>query len=33
MLRKLNDFAGLTGVFAAGGMTASLIVAALAMAG
>jgi hypothetical protein len=33
MLRKLKDLSGLTGVFAAGGMTAALIVGVLAMAG
>jgi len=32
MLRKLNDLSGLAGVFAAGGMMAALIVAALAWA-
>ncbi len=33
MLRKLKDLSGLVGVFAAGGMTAALIVGVLALAG
>lgn len=32
MLRKLHEISGLVGVFAAGGMAASLIVGMLAMA-
>lgn len=33
MLRTLKEISGLTGVFAAGGMTAALIVGAFALAG
>jgi hypothetical protein len=33
MLNNINDLSGLMGVYAAGGMTAALIIAALAWAG
>jgi hypothetical protein len=33
MLNKINNLSGLVGVYAAGGMTAALIVAALAWTG